>query len=81
MDQSFLTAPHSLSQSSASFIASTTQGIHHLPFISLTEFLMIILNATALMNVNPLRQSLVLYVIVVITYIGFNNKLSKNIIF
>ena len=79
MAQSFLTAPHSLSQSSTSFIASTTQGIHHLPFTSLTDF--VFFNATALMNVNPLRQSLVLYVIVVITYIGFNNKLSKNIIF
>lgn len=31
MDQSFLAAPHSLSQLSTSFIASITQGIHHLP--------------------------------------------------
>lgn len=30
-DQSFLTAPRSLSQSSTSFIASLCQGIHHLP--------------------------------------------------
>ena len=35
-DQSFLTAPPSLSQSSTSFIASTTQGIHHLPLLSLS---------------------------------------------
>ncbi|EFC32969.1 hypothetical protein C414_000100000 [Campylobacter jejuni subsp. jejuni 414] len=28
-DQSFLTAPRSLSQSSTSFIAFTSQGIHH----------------------------------------------------
>ena len=27
------------SQSSTSFIASTTQGIHHLPFTSLTDFI------------------------------------------
>lgn len=34
MDQSFLTAPHSLSQSSTSFIASTSQGIHHLLLVA-----------------------------------------------
>ncbi|EFR49424.1 LOW QUALITY PROTEIN: hypothetical protein HCMG_01598, partial [Helicobacter canadensis MIT 98-5491] len=39
-DQSFLTTPPSLSQSSTSFIASTTQGIHHLPFTSLTDFIL-----------------------------------------
>ena len=30
-DQSFLTTPRSLSQSSTSFFASVTLGIHHLP--------------------------------------------------
>ena len=34
MNQSFLTAPHSLSQSSTSFIASTNQGIHHLLLVA-----------------------------------------------
>lgn len=33
-DQSFLTAPRSLSQSSTSFIAFTSQGIHHSLFVA-----------------------------------------------
>ena len=45
MGQSFLTALHSLSQSSTSFIASITQGIHHLPLKAFTS------KDTALLNV------------------------------
>ena len=67
MDQSFLTAPHSLSQSSTSFIASTNQGIRHLLLVAYL-FLELFYYVDILIRITSLLKIKLIYFIMFISY-------------